>query len=71
VQDEVRACHERGMTPEEAMRAINLGRLAELDEHVRIAQNVLAVNDELDPTLAHVDTIEVFRRMAELEGFTE
>jgi hypothetical protein len=71
VQDEARACHEKGMTPEEAMRAINLGRFAKLDEHARIAQNVLAAYYELGPTLARVDTIEVFRRMAGLEGFTE
>jgi cyclase len=71
VQDEARACREKGMTPEEAMREINLGRFAELDEHARIAQNVLAVYFELDPTPARVDTIEVFGRMAELEGFTE
>jgi cyclase len=44
---------------------------AHLDEHARIAQNVLAVYYELDPAPARVETIEVFRRMAELEGFTE
>ncbi|MEU9624161.1 MULTISPECIES: MBL fold metallo-hydrolase [unclassified Streptomyces] len=71
VLEEARARHERGMTPEEAMRDINLGRFAQLDEHTRIAQNVLAVYYELDPALERVDTIEVFRRMAELEGFTD
>jgi glyoxylase-like metal-dependent hydrolase (beta-lactamase superfamily II) len=63
--------HERGMSAEEAMRDIDLGRFAELDEHGRIAQNVLAVYYELDPTLDRVDTLEVFRRIAELEGFTQ
>jgi glyoxylase-like metal-dependent hydrolase (beta-lactamase superfamily II) len=61
--------HERGMTAEEAMRDIDLGRFAELDERGRIAQNILAVYYELDPTLERVDTLEVFRRIAELEGF--
>ena len=58
------------MTPGDAIRDINLGRFAQLDEHGRIAQNVLAVYYELDPTLERVDTLEVFRRIAELEGFT-
>ncbi len=70
VQDQARARHEKGMSPEDAMRDISLGRFAELDEHGRIAQNVLAVYYELDPTLERVDTREVFRRIAELEGFT-
>ncbi|MFE4369709.1 MBL fold metallo-hydrolase [Streptomyces sp. NPDC056835] len=71
VQAEARARHEKGMTPEDAMRDINLGRFADLDERGRIAQNILAVYYELDPTLERVDTREVFRRIAELEGFTE
>ncbi len=70
VQEEARARYEKGMSPEDAMRDINLGRFAELDEHGRIAQNVLAVYYELDPTLERVDTREAFRRIAELEGFT-
>ncbi len=71
VQAEASARYERGMSPEGAVRDINLGRFAELDERGRIAQNVLAVYYELDPTLERVDTREVFRRIAELEGFTE
>ena len=70
VQAEARARHEKGMTPEDAMRDISLGRFAELDERGRIAQNVLTVYYELDPALERVDTREVFRRIAELEGFT-
>jgi len=70
-QAEASARYERGMSPEDAVRDINLGRFAELDERGRIAQNVLAVYYELDPTLERVDTREVFRRIAELEGFTE
>ena len=71
VQAEASARYERGMSPEDAVRDINLGRFGELDERGRIAQNVLAVYYELDPTLERVDTREVFRRIAELEGFTE
>ncbi|MGR0160449.1 MBL fold metallo-hydrolase [Paenarthrobacter nitroguajacolicus] len=71
VQGEATERHEKGMSPEEAMRDINLGRFAELDERGRIAQNVLAVYYELDPTLERVDTLEVFRRMADLEGFSQ
>jgi glyoxylase-like metal-dependent hydrolase (beta-lactamase superfamily II) len=63
--------HRRGMTPEEAVRDIDLGRFAELDERGRIAQNVLSVYYELDPALERVNTAEVFRRMAELEGFKD
>jgi glyoxylase-like metal-dependent hydrolase (beta-lactamase superfamily II) len=69
VHEEATKRHERGMTPEEAMHDIDLGRFAELDERGRIAQNILAVYYELDPTLERVDTLEVFRRIAELEGF--
>ncbi|MEC3854112.1 MBL fold metallo-hydrolase [Paenarthrobacter ureafaciens] len=71
VQDEATKRHNKGMSPEEAMRDINLGRFAELDERGRIAQNILAVYYELDPTLERVDTLEVFRRIADLEGFSD
>jgi len=70
VHEQATERHGRGMTAEEDMRDIDLGRFAELDERGRIAQNVLAVYYELDPTLERVDTLEVFRRIAELEGFT-
>jgi glyoxylase-like metal-dependent hydrolase (beta-lactamase superfamily II) len=70
IAEEARSRFERGMSPEEAVRDIDLGRFAELDERGRIAQNVLAVYYELDPTLERVDTVEVFRRIATLEGFS-
>ncbi|MBB4683766.1 hypothetical protein [Amycolatopsis jiangsuensis] len=57
------------MSAEEAMRDISPGRFAGLDERGRIAQNVLAAYYELDPGMERVDTREVFRRIAELEGF--
>jgi glyoxylase-like metal-dependent hydrolase (beta-lactamase superfamily II) len=71
VQDEASRRYERGLSPEDAVRDIDLGRFASLDERGRIAQNVLAVYYELDPSLERQDTREVFRRIAELEGFTE
>jgi glyoxylase-like metal-dependent hydrolase (beta-lactamase superfamily II) len=69
VQHEAGERHARGMGAEEAMRDISLGRFAELGERSRIAQNVLAVYYELDPTMERVDLLEVFRRMGALEGF--
>jgi cyclase len=63
--------HEAGMSAEDAMRDIVLGRFAELDERGRLAQNVLAVYYELDPDLERVDTLEVFRRIADLEGWVD
>jgi cyclase len=71
VHGEARTRYEKGMSPEDAMRDISLGRFAELNEHGRLAQNVLAVYYELDPTIERVDTLEVFRRIAELEGYAE
>lgn len=71
VQEEARRRHAAGMSPQEAMRDINLGRFNDLDEHGRLAQNVLAVYYELDPDLQRVDTLEVFRRIAALEGWND
>ncbi|MFT4009459.1 MAG: MBL fold metallo-hydrolase [Nocardioidaceae bacterium] len=69
VQDEAQARYDQGMSAEDAMRDISLGRFDALDEKGRIAQNVLAVYYELDPSLERVDALEVFRRIADLEGF--
>ena len=71
VHDEATERFQRGMSAEEATRDIDLGRYAELDERGRIAQNILAVYYELDPDLERVDAVEVFRRIAAFEGFTE
>jgi len=70
VEHEAAERHARGMSAEEATRDINLGRFSGLDERGRIAQNILAVYYELDPELQRVDTLEVFRRIAELEGWS-
>jgi cyclase len=71
VRDQAAERHARGMSPEEAMRDIALGRFAELDACGRLAQNVLAVYYELDPGLERVNTVEVFRHIADLEGWSE
>lgn len=71
VYEEARKRHDKGMSAVDAMRDIDLGPFAGLNEHGRIAQNVLSVYYELDPTLERVNQIEVFRRVAELEGFTD
>ncbi|HEY0935507.1 MAG TPA: MBL fold metallo-hydrolase, partial [Trebonia sp.] len=71
VEHEAAERYARGMSPEEAMRDISLGRFADLDERGRLAQNILAVYYELDPSLERVDTLEVFRRIADLEGWSE
>lgn len=60
--------HTRGMTAHEAALDIDLGRFATLGERGRLAQNVLCVYYELDPSLPRASPIEVFGRMAELEG---
>lgn len=70
IEHEATARHARGMTAEEAVRDIDLGKFAALDERGRIAQNVLSVYYELDPTIERVTAGEVFRRIAHLEGFT-
>jgi glyoxylase-like metal-dependent hydrolase (beta-lactamase superfamily II) len=71
VDGQARARFDAGMTAEEAMTDIALGEYGKWAEHGRIAQNVLAVYYELDPSLPHVDVLTVFGKIAELEGFTE
>ncbi|SFB93584.1 Glyoxylase, beta-lactamase superfamily II [Nocardioides terrae] len=71
VRDEAAVRYEKGMSPEDTMRDISLDRFDSLDEKGRIAQNVLAVYYELDPTFERVDTREVFRRIASLEGYSD
>jgi cyclase len=70
VEHEATDRHARGMTAEEAVRDISLGKFASLDERGRIAQNVLCVYYELDPAIERVEAREVFRRIAHLEGWT-
>jgi cyclase len=71
VEKEATARHDAGMGAEEAARDIDLGRFAVLDEKGRLAQNVLAVYNELDPDAERVPTLEVWRRIANLEGYAD
>ena len=71
VDTEARARHDAGMSAEDAIRDIALGEFGTWAEHGRIAQNVLAVYYELEPTMPQVDVLSVFGKIAELEGFTD
>jgi len=71
VAAEAGARHAAGMTAVEAMWDIHLGKFESLPERGRLAQNVLAVYYEIDPTTPRVDALEVFRRMAALHGMTD
>lgn len=69
VDEQARARHAAGMSADEAIADIALGEYADVAEHGRIAQNVLAVYYELEPQMEHVDVLTVFGKIAELEGF--
>jgi glyoxylase-like metal-dependent hydrolase (beta-lactamase superfamily II) len=69
VDEQARARHEAGMSAEEAIADIALGEYADVAEHGRIAQNVLAVYYELEPQMEQVDVLTVFGKIAELEGY--
>jgi cyclase len=71
VDAEARARHAAGMSPDEAIEDIDLGEWGEVAEHGRLAQNVLAVYYELDPTLERRDVLTVFKQIGELEGFRD
>lgn len=70
VEGEARARFDAGMSARDATADINLGEYGLWAEHGRIAQNVLAVYSELDPKLPPTDLLEVFARIAALEGFS-
>ncbi len=69
VDAEARKRYEAGMSALEAASDIALGEFGDLGERGRIAVNVEAVYRELDPTHQVPDVIELFRRMAALEGW--
>jgi glyoxylase-like metal-dependent hydrolase (beta-lactamase superfamily II) len=68
VDQEATARHEAGMDAFDAARDIALGRYGEWGEKGRLAVNVEAVYRSLDPGYRPPDVVELFRRMAELEG---
>lgn len=71
VEEEATKRYRAGMSPTEAMHDIALGRFGEWAESGRIAQNVMAVYLELDPSLERPDTREIFARVAALEGYRD
>ncbi|MGC3971856.1 MAG: MBL fold metallo-hydrolase [Pirellulales bacterium] len=60
-----------GMTVDEATADIgaHLGRFAELGDGERLVQNVLNIYRSLHPEAETMPQLEVFRRMAELDGY--
>jgi glyoxylase-like metal-dependent hydrolase (beta-lactamase superfamily II) len=70
VQAEARKRFDDGLSADEAIDSIDLGRWATLPEHGRLAQNVLNVYQQLDPDLPRPERLTVLDRIAKLEGFS-
>ena len=58
---------EAGLSVEEAVTSIDLGRFAAMSEQGRIAANVLNVYEELDPDRPRANRLEQFGRIAAFE----
>lgn len=71
VQDEARRRYEDGLTVDEAIDSIDLGEYAKVPEFGRIAQNVLNVYQQLDPTTPRRERMTVLSKIALIEGFSE
>ena len=69
VEAQARRRYEDGLGVDEAVASIELGRFADLPEHGRLAQNVLNVYQQLDPTVPRPDRLTVLTKIAALEGF--
>jgi glyoxylase-like metal-dependent hydrolase (beta-lactamase superfamily II) len=67
VEQEATKRFEAGLTVEEAVASIDLGRFAAMSEGGRIAANVLNVYEELDPSRPRADRLEQFGRIAAVE----
>jgi cyclase len=70
VEGEARKRFADGLDVDEAISSIDLGDYAKVPEHGRLAQNVLNVYQQLDPSLPRPDRMLVLQRIAALEGFT-
>ena len=70
VADEAVKRYEQGLDVDDAVASIDLGPFAELPESGRLAQNVLNVYQQLDPTVPRPDRLTVLTKIAALEGFT-
>ena len=69
IETEATARHAAGMPADEAARDIALGSFGGWGEFGRVAVNVEAVYRELDPHHERAGVVELFRRMAEVEGW--
>jgi cyclase len=69
VYDEARKRFDDGLSVDEAIASIDLGKWTDLPEHGRLAQNVLNVYQQLDPELPRPERLTVLERIAKLEGF--
>lgn len=67
VQVEATKRFEEGLTVEEAVASMDLGRFAAMSEQGRIAANVLNVYEELDPSRPRENRLEQFGRIAAFE----
>lgn len=70
VESEARKRFEDGLDVDAAVASIDLGKWADMPEHGRLAQNVLNVYQQLDPSLPRPNRLIVLERIAALEGFT-
>jgi glyoxylase-like metal-dependent hydrolase (beta-lactamase superfamily II) len=70
VEREARKRFEDGLSIDEAIASIDLGKYAELPEHGRLAQNVINVYQQLDPDMPRPERLTVLGRIAALEGFS-
>jgi cyclase len=70
VEREARKRFDDGLDVDAAIASIDLGSYAEVPEHGRIAQNVLNVYQQLDPSMPRPDRMTVLQRIAAIEGFT-
>jgi glyoxylase-like metal-dependent hydrolase (beta-lactamase superfamily II) len=63
--------YEDGLDVDAAIASIDLGEYADLPDNGRLAQNVVAVYQALDPEMAQRSRLDIFGKIAELEGFTD
>jgi glyoxylase-like metal-dependent hydrolase (beta-lactamase superfamily II) len=69
VEEQARRRYEEGLSVDDAIDSIDLGRWADLPEHGRLAQNVINVYQQLDPSMERPERLTVLGRIAKLEGF--
>jgi glyoxylase-like metal-dependent hydrolase (beta-lactamase superfamily II) len=70
VEAEARKRFSDGLTVDEAIASIDLGRWAGLGESSRIAQNVVNVYEQLDPERERIGKLGALTWIAALEGFS-